>query len=146
MTRSSPTFSLAVVAVVAFVLGGAAMWTVRRRLAPAPRSALAAHVVHSDSVEGDQCPVLTSWGASPLQTSSPRGTISVSASASDADPGDRLTYEWTATAGSFADPRAPVTTFTCTTPGDQTLTMSVRDDHHPGPCKTSLKILVTCVP
>jgi hypothetical protein len=52
---------------------------------------------------GDHCPLLSSWVASPLQTSGPGGVVNVSASASDAD-GDTLAYTWTATGGSFGVP------------------------------------------
>jgi hypothetical protein len=144
MTHSSQKFSAAIVA-IAFVIGGTTVWTVRRLMNRPPRPTPATTAVHSQRVEGDKCPVLSSWVASPLQTSSPRGIISVAAAAMDAD-GDRLNFAWTATAGTFADPLALQTLYTCTTAGEQTLTLTVSDDHNPGPCSTWLTIPVTCVP
>jgi hypothetical protein len=130
---------------IAFVWGGMTIWMLRRRPERAPLPALVTGVVHSDVVQGDHCPVLTSWVISPLQTSSPRGVISVAAAASDADAGDRLMYDWTATAGSFTDPRAFATHYTCTKPGEQTLTFRVSDDHHPEPCSSWVDVSVNCV-
>ena len=78
---------------------------------------------------GDNCPVLTSWMASPLQTSAPNGLIDVSAAATDADTGELLTYAWTATAGSFTNAAAATTQYKCTTVGMQTLTVTVTDNH-----------------
>jgi cysteine-rich repeat protein len=99
-------------------------------------------------VEGDNCPLLTSWAASPLQTSLD-GTIDVSGAASDADvgviPGETLTYAWSSTGGTFADATAQSTKFTCKVSGAQTITLSVTDNHVPMSCPTSVQIPVNCV-
>jgi hypothetical protein len=99
-------------------------------------------------VEGDNCPLLTSWAASPLQTSL-LGTIDVSGAASDADvgviPGEVLSYKWTATGGSFADSTALATKYTCTVAGAQTITLTVTDNHVPTSCPTSITIPVNCI-
>jgi hypothetical protein len=95
-------------------------------------------VVNGKLVNGDNCPVLTSWVASPLQTSAPSGKIDVAGTATDADSDETLTFTWTATAGTFAAPTTTgiasggtvATQYTCTTVGAQTLTLSVTDDHN----------------
>jgi hypothetical protein len=94
-------------------------------------------VVNGNLVNGDNCPVLTSWVASPLQTSAPNGLIDVSGTATDSDTGETLTYAWTATAGTFTTPTtagvasgtANTTQYKCTTIGMQTLTLTVTDNH-----------------
>jgi hypothetical protein len=97
-------------------------------------------------VEGDNCPLLTSWAASPLQTSL-GGTIDVAGAATDADvgviPGEALTYAWTG--GTFAAPGSAMTTFTCTVSGMRTLTLTVTDNHVPSSCATQIQIPVNCV-
>jgi hypothetical protein len=85
--------------------------------------------VNGQVVVGDNCPALTSWMASPLQTSAPNGLIDVSAAASDADTTETLTYAWTASNGSFTDPSKGTTQYKCTTVGMQTLTITVTDNH-----------------
>ncbi len=97
---------------------------------------------------GDICPLLTSWVASPLQTSGPGGVIDVSASATDANASDVLTYLWTAApGGSFGSPTSTTTTYSCpaVTPGTsvtETLTFTVNDG---AGCTAAISIPVTCV-
>ncbi|RKG66113.1 kelch-like protein [Corallococcus sp. CA054B] len=56
------------------------------------------------------------------------GTVSLSASAHDPNPGDTLGYAWSATAGTFASPTEPFTSWTApATTGLQTLTLTVTD-------------------
>jgi hypothetical protein len=101
--------------------------------------------INGHVVEGDNCPLLTSWAASPLQTSL-GGKIDVAGAASDADvgvtPGEGLTYLWTG--GTFTDPTAVSTQFTCTVAGTNTLTFTVSDNHVP-PCSAQITIPVSCV-
>jgi len=94
-------------------------------------------------VAGDNCPLLTQWQASPLQTTS-GANISVAATATDADPGETLSYSWTATSGSFASATAAATTYTCSSIGPQTLTVTVTDNHFPAPCATAMSLPVNC--
>ncbi len=42
--------------------------------------------------------------------------------------GDPIEYRWTGTGGTFADPSASATTFTCADLGDQTITITASDD------------------
>jgi hypothetical protein len=79
----------------------------------------------------NRCPVLTSWAASPLQTSV-GAWIDVSAAALDPDPGESVHFAW-----------QPPARFE--TPGRQVITVQVSDDHRPKPCKSQLSITVTCV-
>lgn len=95
---------------------------------------------------GDNCPVLTTWRASPLDTSVGKGAIDVLAAAADADPGDLLTYAWTSTAGSFRAGTAAQSTYTCTSAGGQSLMVTTSDNHEPVPCTASVAIPVTCHP
>ncbi len=99
---------------------------------------------------GDHCPLLTSWMASPLQTSAPGGTINVAGSATDVD-GDTLVYTWsTAPNGSFSGlPATPPgsNTYSCGNVASgvsepDTLTLTVDDQHG---CTASITIPVTCV-
>jgi hypothetical protein len=100
-------------------------------------------LVGGEVVAGDSCPQLTSWSASPLQVL-PGGTVDVAATATDADPGDTLSYVWTASAGSFANPAAPATQFLCTPAGPAILTVTVSDNHSPTPCTTAVSLAVSC--
>ena len=59
------------------------------------------------------------------------------------DPnGDPLTFSWTATSGSFADPSAASTTYTCDANGPQTLTVVVSDGD--ASCDLSVQLSVVC--
>ncbi|HVZ71347.1 MAG TPA: hypothetical protein VHJ20_03145 [Polyangia bacterium] len=100
-------------------------------------------------VEGDNCPLLTSWSASPLQTSV-GATIDVSGAATDADvgviPGESLTFAWTASpGGTFTNAAALSTQFTCGVSGANTITLTVSDNHVPSACSTKIDIPVNCV-
>jgi hypothetical protein len=97
-------------------------------------------------VEGDNCPVITSASASPLRTSQFGGQIDVAVTASDADPGDVLSYSWTAAAGVFADRAAPATQYICGEGGPpMALTVVVSDNHAPSPCTVTRTFMVTCL-
>ncbi|MHA7633771.1 kelch repeat-containing protein [Corallococcus sp. M7] len=56
------------------------------------------------------------------------GTVSLSAAAHDPNPGDTLSYAWSATAGTFASTTEPFTSWTApASTGLQTLTLTVTD-------------------
>jgi hypothetical protein len=114
-------------------------------------------IVDGKVSSGDNCPVLTSWEASPLQTGAPKGTITFTATAGDADRGETLTYAWTATAGTFATPSSAgvasgatnTAVYTCGSPGTQTVTVTVTDDHavhdpNSESCSTSMAFPISC--
>ncbi|WP_163998792.1 Kelch repeat-containing protein [Pyxidicoccus caerfyrddinensis] len=56
-------------------------------------------------------PVISSLSAAP-GTVEPGGTVTLTASASDTNPGDTLTYAWSAPSGTFAQPSSLSTTWT----------------------------------
>ncbi len=72
------------------------------------------------------CAELTKVVVAPLQTSV-GATISVRAAARDAE-GDPIEYAWSADNGTFADPSAAETQYTCQIRGDDTITVAVSDD------------------
>jgi len=108
-------------------------------------------IATANVIAGDNCPLLTNWEASPLQTTS-GANINVSATATDADTatGQTISYAWTATAamgtetGTFAMPTASSTTYACGAAGDHTLTVTVSDSFVP-PCTTAMNFPVHCV-
>jgi hypothetical protein len=105
-------------------------------------------IVNGTVVIGNNCPVLNSWMASPLQTST-AGQIDVSAAATDLDtsatPPQTLTYAWTATAGTFVAPAAATTKYSCSVAGTQTLTVTATDNYSPTPCAVVQTFTVNCV-
>ncbi|MFL5352544.1 PKD domain-containing protein [Archangium sp.] len=56
-------------------------------------------------------PIISSLSAAP-GTVEPGGTVTLNASASDANPGDTLTYAWSAPSGTFAQPSSLSTSWT----------------------------------
>jgi hypothetical protein len=82
---------------------------------------------------------LATFTASPL-AASVGGTIALMATALEFDAG-MLDYEWTATAGSFADPTAPQTTYRCETAGHIKLNLLVVSDI----CQENHDIEIDCL-
>ena len=101
---------------------------------PPPGPTTGTIIITGIIVTGDSCPVIKTWAISPRQTATVGGTIDVTASVTDADTGDTLTYAWAATSGTFADPASATTTYSCASAGTQTLSLSVSDNHQPIPC------------
>jgi hypothetical protein len=99
--------------------------------------------IKTDVVDGDHCPVLTSWVVSPLQTSV-GGWIDVGAAATDPDSDELVSYAWEP-AGNFANPNLAATRYRCAVAGTQSLTLTVSDDHPPKPCRARLSMLVDCI-
>jgi 5'-nucleotidase len=62
---------------------------------------------------------------------------------SDAGPAP-LSYHWTTSSGALSDPSAPNPSFTCTTLGPATLTLSVSDGDPSSSCGDALSATVTC--
>jgi len=72
-------------------------------------------------------PVISSLSAAP-GTVEPGGTVTLNASASDANPGDTLTHAWSAPSGSFAQPSSLSTTWTApSSAATVPLTLTVTD-------------------
>ena len=88
------------------------------------------------------CAELTKVVVSPLQTSV-GNEIDLSSTATDVE-GDTITYLWTSKRPQITVPTASTTTYTCTAPGDDDITIAVTDDggEH---CFSSWTVRVTCV-
>jgi len=110
-----------------------------------PDGGLGSILVTGTVVPGDNCPALAFWSTSPETAAAEGGQIDVTATATDADTADTLTYRWSAAAGSFADPASPTTTYTCGPAGSQVLHLTVSDNHVPTPCSIDVAFpLVSC--
>lgn len=85
--------------------------------------------------------------ASPSQTVL-GGSVALQASGAAAPNPSALTYTWSAASGTFSAPNSPTTNFTCTTPGQVTITATVGDgtvpDGAPACATSSATVLVTC--
>jgi hypothetical protein len=101
-------------------------------------------IVNGTFINGNNCPGLTSWVASPLVTSV-GGTIDLAVTATDADTADVLTYSWTGSNGGTFSAQAATSVFTCGAAGAQTLTVVVNDNHQPTPCTATMTFPVTCI-
>ncbi|MET0791002.1 MAG: hypothetical protein ABW061_05730 [Polyangiaceae bacterium] len=87
------------------------------------------------------CPVFSQSLIIP-RAISPRASAEVIVFATDPDGVDTaLEFDWTATSGSFSDPRLPATRYSCRERGPQVL--SVRALDRLG-CRTQLDLDVTC--
>jgi hypothetical protein len=83
---------------------------------------------------------ILSWTISPL-VATIGGTIMVSAMATPLASGAPAAYRWSAQGGTFADPQAPSTVYTCTTPGTFMLSVTASNDV----CRDTQTVPVTCV-
>ncbi|MFW2389189.1 MAG: PKD domain-containing protein, partial [Polyangiales bacterium] len=88
------------------------------------------------------CAQLHKVVVSPLRTSV-GSDIDLSALGEDVE-GDPISYSWTGTGGSIADPSAPATTYTCAEAGGQTVTVTISDDDFIH-CMDDWAVAVTCV-
>jgi hypothetical protein len=88
----------------------------------------------------DHCPVIQSIGISPSVVTVGKSST-LSATASDQDAGDVLTFTWSTGNGSFSAPTAASSSYTCATPGTPTVTLDVSD----GRCLSRSAIAVICV-
>ena len=94
-------------------------------------------------VAADKCPSITSAVAAPMQTSV-GGTIGVSATASDPDRGETVSFSWSP-AAQFANPSSAVTSYRCPAAGRQALTLTIADSRRPNPCTAKVTLAVYCV-
>ena len=88
------------------------------------------------------CPRIVSGVIKPLQTSV-GNDITVYAEAEDLE-GDSLEYRWSGAGGTFADPTAKATTYTCLEEGDHWLRVEASDDGFDY-CTCYYEALITCV-
>ncbi len=92
------------------------------------------------------CPQIDALDANPTEVFV-GGTVGLAATAHDADHGpSTLTAAWSATSGTFTDPSALATRFTCTQPGAATLTLTVSDGDATAGCPATASLTVTCDP
>jgi hypothetical protein len=86
------------------------------------------------------CPVADSIAIFPGSVAA-GASATVSATVRDLDDApSQLVYSWTSSSGTFAEPRAAQTSFSCAVPGSVTLTLSVRDPD----CEDTLSTTMTC--
>ena len=88
------------------------------------------------------CAELIKAVVAPLQTSI-GNQIAVQSQAED-EEGDPIAYAWTTDSGSFADPSAAATLYTCEETGDHSVTISVSDDGFDY-CVDSWTVAIRCV-
>ena len=101
---------------------------------------LAASAMLGCASEPNRCPRVDSLIAAPDDIPE-GGSSTVSVVVTDPD-GDRLTTALTATSGSFEDPAARSTRYTCGSPGIQTISVSVSDGDNA--CDTTKSVEVQC--
>jgi len=88
------------------------------------------------------CPTIDSVSANPAEVFV-GSSVSLIATAHDSDASpSALSLQWTASAGVVAVPSASSTTFTCSTPGVATITLSASDSDPA--CATTSSVVVTC--
>jgi hypothetical protein len=97
-----------------------------------------------ESTGADHCPAIVSWNATPLATATPPLTFELSATASDSDPGDVLSFAWTATEGTFSDAAASAAVYTCGAEPAPAVTLTIDDNHTPSSCSTIVLLPVDC--
>jgi hypothetical protein len=90
------------------------------------------------------CPEIQSWTVTPDQAEVPDGMISATATVTEADATQLLSYSWSATAGVFNDASAATTTYTCTSLGPQSITLTVTEGAPPSACSTTAVFPVGC--
>jgi hypothetical protein len=100
----------------------------------------------SVSVNGvlNVCPVADGITANPgdITVGHP---VALAVTAHDSDNGPSpLSYQWTAASGAFSNATSATPTFTCSTAGPVTLTVTVSDGDTTPNCADSLSVVVTC--
>jgi phospholipase C len=90
------------------------------------------------------CPGLDGVSANPGEVSV-GSSIALGATAHDADRGPSpLSYKWTSSSGMLSDSNVSSPTFTCTSAGDATLTVTVSDGDPTPNCTDTLSLKVSC--
>ena len=94
--------------------------------------------------DANVCPVIDGLSASP-SVIFVGGSLALTSSAHDADNGPSpLSYQWTATSGTFSDPSTQNPRFTCAAAGPATVTLTVSDGDTSAGCPATLGVGVTC--
>ncbi len=100
----------------------------------------------SVSVSGtiNVCPSIQSLSASPSVVLA-GSSVSLTSAAADPDNGPSpLTFQWTSTSGTFSSATDPNPTFTCTTAGVATVTLTVSDGDPLASCAATSTVQMTC--
>jgi hypothetical protein len=92
------------------------------------------------------CATVLVDGPTPAQAKAPLGRIALDANASDPDGTGAISFNWSATAGTFNVPFASSALYTCTTAGAQTIVLTVTDAQAGSSCSATLLLPVTCLP
>jgi phospholipase C len=93
------------------------------------------------------CPVITGLAASPAEIAVGGGATTLIASARDDNAGPSpLTYRWSADNGTFSDPSARISTFTCGATGTAHITLTVSDGDGEELCPDAATLDLTCLP
>ncbi len=87
---------------------------------------------------------MTDRVVAPLETTVGHTIIVTSAAEDDDGDNDDIQYSWTAITGSFGDPSAESTFYTCEQEGTDEITLTVSDDHFEY-CNDSWSVPVECV-
>jgi hypothetical protein len=93
----------------------------------------------------EECPKITAAVVAPAETSF-NGSASLSATASDADPGDTLTFSWTPASNVtnvVSTATSSSATYTCGFPGLQQVQVAVSNGHTP-PCSATATLNISC--
>jgi hypothetical protein len=92
------------------------------------------------------CPIADGIMATPAEVLV-GGTLALSALAHDPDNGPSpLSYQWSASSGTFSDATVLAPTFTCTTAGTATITVLVSDGDANASCADQASVTVQCTP
>ncbi|HEV8550119.1 MAG TPA: 5'-nucleotidase C-terminal domain-containing protein [Polyangiaceae bacterium] len=90
------------------------------------------------------CPIVDGVTAAPAEVSV-GASLALEGQAHDTDRGpSALVYTWSATSGTLSDPNAQSPTFTCTTAGTATVTLTVGDGDSSPLCSDSFSTDVSC--
>jgi hypothetical protein len=89
-----------------------------------------------------QCPTIDGISLNPASVVV-GGSLKLTAVARGPNP-TGLTYSWTASSGSLTNATSPIATFTCSTPGSPTITLTVSDGSDAAGCVAVQSVSVTC--
>jgi len=130
---------------------GSATFNVSARATTLVTVHLACHQVSGNGSVGigadlNVCPVIDAVSVNPGEV--PVGaSVALTSAAHDPDSGPQpLSYQWTATSGSFDNAASQNPAFTCSAVGVSTLTLTVSDGDGTAGCSATMTTSVTCAP
>jgi hypothetical protein len=112
-------------------------------VAGAPTS-VGLNLVCGDQPQPASCPEIHAWIVTSDQAAGTGSTISPQVTVTEAGSTEPLAYAWTATAGVFSDSSVGSTTYTCTAPGDQSITLTVTEGTPPTACASTVSFPIDC--